>query len=121
MILAVLAVATSIVSYRMGGIGDRYFVVPMTLALIAATLITGSLPYRQPFAGKVVVLAALSVLLVPTVKWFSASWYLTSGPTWSSEVRRVTGICTDLQRSTVDLSVSPDGTNELECEYVRRG
>jgi hypothetical protein len=121
MILAVLAVATSIVSYLMGGIGDRYFVVPMTLALIAATLVIGSLPNRQPFAGKVVVLAALSMLLVPTAKWFSASWYLTSGPTWSSEVRRVTDICTDLQRSTVDLSVSPDATNELECEYVLSG
>lgn len=121
LMLGTLAVATSVASYIMGGIGDRYFVVPMTLAVITASLVASFMRSWNRRLGRVLASAAFIVLLVPTVKWFSASWYLTSGPTWSSEVRRAELLCADSERQTVELSVSPSGTNELDCEYVRRG
>ena len=116
--LSVQALLLSVVSYRMGGIGDRYFVAPMALSLIAmfGTVIQitrQNLRFR--YAG-----GALLILLVliPTAKWFSASWYLTSGPTWSEEVSRARVQCRELGYTQVELAVSPSGTEQLHCDFV---
>lgn len=119
-LLAITAFVAAIASYLMGGIGDRYFVLPMTISLIALLVTIREL--RTPNQLKRVVFGlALIAIVVPTTKWFNAGWYMTGGPTWHSEVERANTICNAQSIPTVQLALSPDGSVELPCEYVLRG
>lgn len=119
-LLAITAFVAAIASYLMGGIGDRYFVLPMTISLIALLVTIREL--RTPNQLKRVVFGlALIAIVVPTTKWFNAGWYMTGGPTWHSEVERANTMCNTQSFPTVQLALSPDGSVELPCEYVLRG
>lgn len=118
-VLSVTAVLLASASYQMGGIADRYFFTPMAMSTLAALLTLRSLDIHIHLRQALWVLAAIS-LLIPTVKWFSTSWYMTSGPTWKSEVDRVRELCTADSDQVVSLAISPDGTTELACSYVLR-
>lgn len=118
-ILSVTAILLAGVSYQMGGIADRYFFTPMALSILAALLTLHSLDLHIHLRRALWVLVSIT-LLIPSVKWFSTSWYMTSGPTWKSEVDRVRELCTDDPHQVVGLMVSPDGTAELTCSYILR-
>lgn len=119
-LLAITAVTTAIASYLMGGIGDRYFVVPMTISLIA--LLVTICELRIPNQLKRVLFGlTLIAIVVPTAKWFDAGWYMTGGRTWHSEVERAKRACVTQSTPVVQLALSPDGSVELPCEYVLRG
>jgi hypothetical protein len=119
--LGLLTVVIAGVSYRMGGIADRYFIVPMTLALITALHITLLLARLLPKL-KLLLICALGIgVFVPTAKWFSTGWYLTSGPTWHAEITRMRALCAVDDNQVVELNISPDGVVELPCDVVLDG
>jgi len=119
--LGMLAVATSALSYLMGGIADRYFVAPLTLSLVAVVIQLGGLNLHN-ILGRITLFAVAAVtVLVPTVKWFSASRYLVGGPTWSNEVTRAEAECGETDKQQVALTITAASTVELDCEYILRG
>ena len=102
----------------MGGIADRYFVAPMTLAWICGVLFL--IDFVEIFR-KIRIFAiaiAFVVALVPVVYWFEAGWFLTSGPTWTSQVDQATKFCVKYPDSEVELFVSPSGSSEITCLQV---
>ncbi|NBR76491.1 MAG: hypothetical protein EBT73_03975, partial [Actinobacteria bacterium] len=116
--LALMAIAIAVMSYRLGGIADRYFIVPMTLATIAALQLTMLLTRLLP-RHKVFLLCALGIgVFVPTAKWFSTGWYLTSGPTWQAEIARARSTCETDNPEKVEVNISPSGTVELRCAVI---
>jgi hypothetical protein len=119
--LSIGAVVLGGITYRMGGIADRYFVVPLTLALIAALLALCDLSAIGARSRTVAVAASIALILVPTLKWFSASHYLSSGPTWSAEVRNSQELCSTSTLQLVEIKIAGNSSVQLECEYVLRG
>ena len=120
-LLCVTAVTTCVFSYLMGGIADRYFVAPLTLSFVAATILLSDARSGSTLRRVSLATTFALVVLIPTVKWFPASWYLTGGPTWSSEVARAKAVCSTSGSQQVSLTITVDSTVELECEYVLRG
>ena len=118
--LALASVCIAAASYNLGGIADRYFIAPAALAALSVLTFLLALPRTQSWSSvKLVLVPTVSLLLsVPAAKWFSASWYLTSGPTWSSEVRRAESLCRSASVSQVELRISPSGTHTLSCNYL---
>jgi hypothetical protein len=118
--LALASVCIAVAAYSLGGIGDRYFIAPAALAALSLLTLSLAVPRTRSWtsARQVVVPTVSLLLLVPSAKWFSASWYLTGGPTWSSEVRRAESLCRSTSVSQVDLSISPSSTHTLSCSYL---
>jgi hypothetical protein len=118
-VLGFTAILVTVASYQMGGIADRYFVAPMTLAVIAAILVirSANIPTGVKRLASIV---GLTVLLIPSVKWFSMGWYMTGGPTWAQEVRRVDELCTRSSKADVEIALTPSGTVTLSCNRITR-
>lgn len=117
-LLAVLSIAFSFGSYSLGGIADRYFVLPMTLSLVAALVIFGLPTPQRRRRFLVGFVSASLMLLVPTVRWFSTSAYLTSGPTWSSEIQRSREACVGTLSKSVEIELSSGGSTVLSCAQL---
>jgi hypothetical protein len=120
-VLGLMTVVIAGMSYRLGGIADRYFIVPMTLALITALHISLLLAQLLPKLKPLLICALGIGVLVPTAKWFSTGWYMTSGPTWHAEIVRARSLCTLNDDKVVELIISPNGTVELHCDVVLDG
>jgi hypothetical protein len=119
--IALVAGTLAMVSYQMGGIADRYFIAPMTLALMATLLIQHQLFVKTPLLQRVGWFVTVVVLLVPTLKWFTSGSYLMSPPLWKSEIARAVNFCEENRFSEVDISSSIlSGGNSLECLYILR-
>lgn len=118
--LAVLSVLIHTACYLLGGIADRYFVAPMTLSVMAVLLTVCGISQRFRIHRTVLLMLFVVVFALPAIKWFSASRYLSSGPTWNSEVQRATEQCTDPQVISQSLALSPSGVEELNCKYILR-
>jgi hypothetical protein len=118
--LSLGSLATSSLAYVLGGIADRYFIAPVTLTCIAIIALGLAVPTTvwAKTLPRIVVGLVMACWLIAVVKWFPASWYLTGGPTWSSEVRRARAECTQTSNSQVDLAISPSGTHTLLCQYL---
>lgn len=115
--ITVTGLLLSISSYFYGGIADRYFVAPMVLSWIASiTLLSDILrSTRHRYQTVFTVLAAIA-FAVPVVHWFDASWYLTAGPTWSSEISKAKLNCrNNSQSASLNIGTS---TYELSCSYI---
>lgn len=109
----------SFASYQMGGIAGRYFVAPMTLALIAMLLIQRQIFANKPWLHRVSWLTSLLVLLVPSVKWFSSGPYLTDPPIWKSEISKAFHLCERDSSAVIAVSSSIySGGDELDCSYI---
>lgn len=116
--IAVVVPALAIVSYLYGGIGDRYFVAPMVLSWIVSLILIndiGALLNRTQFVA--ISIVASLFFMIPAVKWFSSSWYLTAGPTWINEVKQAKTACLAKQDS-VRLNIGDISTIELPCTYI---
>lgn len=118
--LAASSLVFAILLYYWGGIADRFFVAPMFLSTAAILLLSRALSQGRARFVRVAIVGLLGVgLTIPTAKWFQASWYLTSGPTWTSEVRRARLACQTNSSAPINLSISPSGTVELDCGYLK--
>lgn len=92
--LASATVLLAVVAYLQLGIKDSTSVAPQAVSWVALLLTiykVGGLFGKQiqRFSTAVLLIFVLSA----AVKWFGASWFLTSGPTWSSEIRRARALC----------------------------
>ena len=116
--LAFVAGTLAIVSYRMGGIADRYFIAPMTLALMATLLIQHQLFVKTPLLQRAGWAVTVVVLLVPTLKWFTSGPYLMTPPLWKSEIARAVTFCKQNRLSEIEISSSTLGGTTLKCLYI---
>ena len=116
--LCASTIALAVSCFILGGIADRYFVAPMTLAWITGILFLVDFVDIFKKIKKLTIAIAFVFAIVPVVHWFEAGWFLTSGPTWTSEVDRATEFCRDHPDSEVELLVSPLGYSETYCWQV---
>ena len=116
--LCASTISLAVSCFILGGIADRYFVAPMTLAWITGILFL--VDFVDIFKKIKILTIAIAFIfaIVPVVHWFEAGWFLTSGPTWTSEVDRATEFCRDHPDSEVELLVSPWGYSETYCWQV---
>ena len=117
--LTVTSVCILVSSFYLGGIADRYFVAPLVLSSIGFVVIL----WTQPLLGRLsinsVLLAGFLVAsLIPAIKWFEAGWYLTSGPTWSTEIEKARDFCLNGSAQKATLSLSPSGEVEVDCSLI---
>jgi hypothetical protein len=117
--LIVTTLCLSASSFYLGGVADRYFVAPFGLATIALIQLYAVLnPKISTNIAKLKAIVLIFFLFTPSVKWFNAGWYLTTGPTWQSEAQRAQIECEQLDLVSTILEISAKGTTELECEVL---
>ena len=80
------SIAIALLSYRLGGIADRYFVAPAALAGIGMVVVLFEAKLRWILFRVAALGAVVLLVLIPSVKWFAIFPFLTSGPTWSQQV-----------------------------------
>jgi len=108
--------ALAFTCYVMGGIADRYFVAPMTLASISGILFSIDFIHHFNRLRIFTIVVATIIVIVPVVKWFKAGWFLSSGPTWTSQVDQAKKFCVKNPNSKFELFVSPSGYTEVDCD-----
>ena len=75
-------------TYYLGGIADRYLVVPQILSFVVFLLyLTENLSAIKRFQVFLCAVYAC-VAIISLVYWYQASWFLSSGPRWSEEIDR---------------------------------
>ena len=117
--LTVTSVCILVSSFYLGGIADRYFVAPLVLSSIGFVVILWTKPLLGRLSVKNVLLAGFLVAsLIPAIKWFEAGWYLTSGPTWSTEIEKARDFCLNGSAQKATLSLSPSGEVEVDCSLI---
>ncbi len=117
-LLSATALLLSLASYILGGIADRYFVAPMTLSWLASALLIRQMVVTIPRLGKPLIVIALLLFAVPTVKWFRAGWYLTSGRAWSDQIDDARHRCNTIGTLDFEVSFSSLRTERHECTYL---
>jgi hypothetical protein len=117
-ILCSSTILVALASYRLGGIADRYFIVPVALATVSGIVLTRDLANIFPKWRRVFVACVATSVLIPSIKWFSTSWYITSGPTWQSEIRRAELVCRAESVTLVPISITPNGVVDFSCDDV---
>ena len=119
--LASATVLLAVVAYLQLGIKDSSSVAPQAVSWVVLLLTVfrvGGLFGRQIQRLSTAIL--LVFVLTATVKWFGASWFLTSGPTWSSEIERARALC--LQDDLDDVVVKQFMSDTtLDCEQILEG
>jgi hypothetical protein len=112
--IATVGLAVAAVCYLQGGIADRYFVAPMTLAICALGILYGQSLGRLRFLTRIVFVSSVLIVGTGSYRWFTASSYLNSGPTWHSEIVRLRSDCESKNIYQIEAQLSI-GTAELEC------
>lgn len=112
--IATAGLSVSAVCFIQGGIADRYFVAPMTLAICSAGILYEQSAGRLRIFTRLVFLCSILIVGIGSIKWFTAGTYLNSGPTWNSEIIRLNADCDSNQSDKVEAQLSI-GTAELNC------
>jgi hypothetical protein len=119
--IALLAVSSTLLQmslYWLGGIGDRYFVAPMTLSVLSFLLLIVEWGQILPKSRRLLITTvAVLGIVTPSVKWFSAGNFLSRGPTWSAEVRRAERECRYSTNEWILLRTG-DAKISLPCSYI---
>jgi hypothetical protein len=116
--LNLLALTLWTCSYLLGGIGDRYFVVPQTLVWISAlTMIAGVSATRVKWYQALGLVISL-IFFAGALRWFTASPFLTASSKWSSsvEIARLQCSANDEEVASIEQSLN---TVELPCRLLR--
>ena len=115
MCVAATAAAVGVISYVQGGLADRYFVAPTVLSWVSIILLFHESSGGARAFTRTLLFATSSIFLIGSITWFQASSYLNSGPTWSSEIRRVRIECIETGSEWVDVNLSL-GSVAIRCE-----
>lgn len=115
MSVAATAAAVGLISYVQGGLADRYFVAPTVLSYLSLILLFHESSGVARAFTRTLLIATSSIFLIGSITWFQASSYLNSGPTWSSEIRRVRIECIETGSEWVDVNLSL-GSVAIRCE-----
>lgn len=119
--LASSAVLLAVAAYAQLGIKDSSAVAPQAVSLVALFLtICRAGGWIGSRARRFITGFFLVLVLIASLKWFNASWYLASGPTWSSEIRRARSMCLQDGIDVVTVKQFMGDTN-LECSQVLNG
>lgn len=101
-------------TYYLGGIADRYLVVPQILSFVVFLLyLTENLSAIK--RSQVFLCAVYAcVAIISLVYWYQASWFLSSGPRWSEEIDRRVVECknSSIESVTVEQFM---GNFEITC------
>ena len=101
-------------TYYLGGIADRYLVVPQILSFVVFLLyLTENLSAIK--RSQVFLCAVYAcVAIISLVYWYQASWFLSSGPRWSEEIDRRVIECknSSIESVTVEQFM---GNFEITC------
>lgn len=106
-------------SYAIGGIADRYFVIPQTLLWIAMITFL-SAEHSKPLritAGRMVSIGVTIAMLLASIKWFAPSQFLTSSPAWLDGVHQARKQCS-IENSATVLIPQSFNTVEIECTLL---
>jgi hypothetical protein len=75
-------------TYYLGGIADRYLVVPQVLGFVVFLLYLAE-NFRAAKRSQILLCTVYAcVAIISLVYWYQASWFLSSGPRWSEEIDR---------------------------------
>ena len=116
--LCISTIALTVSCFILGGIADRYFVAPMTLAWICGILLIVDFIHEVKRLRVFAITTAIIFAAVPVAKWFGAGWYLTSGPTWTSQIDQAEESCIENPKVIIELRVSPSGYSEVTCSQL---
>lgn len=119
--LALAAAFLAIVTYAQLGIKDSSAVAPQAVSLVALFSTVFRIGEILGVKRKWQIVAPILLLIsIASFKWFNASWYLTSGPTWSSEIRQKRELCL---RDALPSVIVPQfmGDITLECNQILKG
>ncbi len=84
--LACYGIVVWLGTYYLGGIADRYLVVPQILSFIVFLLYL-NVNFRAIKRSLILLCGIYAcVAMISLVYWYQASWFLTSGPRWSREI-----------------------------------
>jgi hypothetical protein len=112
--ISAVGIAVAAICYLQGGIADRYFVAPMTLAICSLGVLYGQSTGRLRTLTRLVFVCSVLIVGVGSSKWFTASSYLNSGPTWHSEIERLRTVCETNNLDEIEAQLSI-GAAELQC------
>ena len=114
----VLVVLLAVASYQLGGIADRYYVAPATLAAIGVLVWLTDFRSRSAKLGKVIAVALAVVLAVPSIRWFFVFPYLRSAEGWATQVAKVREQCLTDEISSFELVTSngESKTDLISCD-----
>ncbi len=93
--LACYGLVVWIGTYYLGGIADRYMVVPQVLSFVVFLLYL--IENIRAIKKSQILLCGIyaCVAIIALVYWYEASWFLSSGPRWSEEIDRKVFECTN--------------------------
>lgn len=115
------SIAIALVSYRLGGIADRYFVAPAALAGIGMVVVLFEAKLRWILFRLAALGAVVLLVLIPSVKWFTIFSWLTSGPPWSEQVDDARRRCAvgDLPGIRLLTSNGLEMTDPIPCAKLK--
>ncbi len=106
-------------TYLLGGIADRYLIVPFVLASSALFIALSEREIINGWYRNILPFTAIVVIGIASVIWFSPTGYLTSGKDWSSQLPSAKATC-KLQKSGSVMMIFSDGhPNDVPCEYIQ--
>jgi hypothetical protein len=101
-------------TYYLGGIADRYFVVPQILGFGAFIIYCSENLKSLARPLRLVFILFVAVGVLAMVNWYQASWFLSSGPKWSLEIDQKINECLNSPINSVTIRQFM-GDFELDC------
>ena len=117
-LLALQSLSISIATYALAGIGDRYMIIPFALSGTSAFIMLFDLRSKLRRFFIPILVLTIFLALVPIVKWFPASWYLTDQPNWRLQIDTATTRCKINGSGEVLLFFSPDRAEPYSCQEI---
>ena len=104
-------------TFYLGGIADRYFVVPQILAFSAFIIYCSEnlKSLNRPLQIACVVFAAIGIFAM--AYWYQASWFLSSGPQWSFEIDKKVNECLNSPINSITIRQFMGDFN-LDCHSL---
>lgn len=118
--VALFAIALWVACYYVGGIGDRYFVVPQVLGTLSVVLILREpdcLWSKQPLRilQSLTGIGVLLLYLAASLQWFTPSAFLTSSERWSVSAQRARTVC---DQTKTEVTPIPQSMNTIDFPCV---
>jgi uncharacterized membrane protein YhdT len=123
LLAAVLFMSTLVLvasSYYLGGIADRYFTTPATTCAAGFLTMSPILTNTRSLAWRVVLGVVVLIIAVPVSRYFFVQPWLTTGPSWTQQVRDARERCSSGDIESVRfVPSSGDGeTDDIDCKYM---
>ena len=120
---AVLFMSTLVLvasSYYLGGIADRYFTTPAATCAVGFLTMSPILRNARSLAWRVVLAVVVLIIAVPVSRYFFVQPWLTTGPSWTQQVRDARERCSsgDIESVRLVPSAGDGETDDIDCKYL---